>query len=68
MDDAGNFVVVWQAADANGLGIFAQRFDADGLPIGVSEFAVNTVEDNGDQELAAVAMNAQRPVRDRLAG
>ncbi len=58
MDDAGNFVVVWQAADANGLGVFAQRFDAAGLTIGVTEFAVNTVEANGDQELAAVAMNA----------
>ena len=58
MDGAGNFVVAWQDADSNGLGIFAQRFDATGAPVGVSGFPVNTAEENGAQELAAVAMNA----------
>jgi len=43
MDDAGNFVVVWQSSDQDGsdYGVFGQRFDAAGAKVG-SEFAVNT--------------------------
>ncbi len=40
--DAGAFVVVWQGPDANGLGIYAQRYDASGKPAG-PELRVNTV-------------------------
>lgn len=42
-DDAGNFVVVWQSNDQDGssYGIFAQRFDSNGAPLG-TEFQVNT--------------------------
>jgi prepilin-type processing-associated H-X9-DG protein len=56
-DSAGNFVVVWESVgqDGNGLGVFGQRFDASGAPVG-GEFAVNTVS-AGDQDRAVVAMN-----------
>jgi hypothetical protein len=37
----GKFVVIWAADDGDGGGIFAQRFEADGAPIG-GEFQVNT--------------------------
>jgi hypothetical protein len=39
----GRFVVVWQSAgqDGSNYGIFGQRFDAEGTPLG-DEFAVNT--------------------------
>lgn len=42
-DAAGNFVVVWQSfgQDGSGLGVFGQRYDSTGLPVG-SEFQVNT--------------------------
>ena len=41
-DGAGNFVVVWMslAQDGSYEGVFAQRFDAGGVPMG-SEFQVN---------------------------
>jgi hypothetical protein len=41
-DGAGNFVVVWESAaqDGAGQGIFAQRYDATGTPVG-PEFRVN---------------------------
>ena len=41
LHDDGTFVVVWQSPDTNGTGVFGQRFDADGLPIG-AEFQVST--------------------------
>ena len=58
MDDAGNFIVVWESAgqDGGGLGIYAQRLDSDGVAIG-SEFQVNTTTAS-DQREAAVAMDA----------
>jgi hypothetical protein len=49
-DAAGNFVVVWASypayygtsgGDGNGSGVFGQRFDAAGVPLG-AEFQVNT--------------------------
>ncbi|MGI9324645.1 MAG: DUF4347 domain-containing protein [Pseudomonadales bacterium] len=43
MDDAGNFVVTWASynQDGDGYGIFAQRYDAAGNPLG-GEVQVNT--------------------------
>jgi hypothetical protein len=40
-DAAGNFVVVWFGDGPSGNGIFARRFDSEGLPIG-AEFQINT--------------------------
>jgi hypothetical protein len=42
-DSAGNFVVVWASngQDGSGLGVFGQRYDSLGAPLG-SEFRVNT--------------------------
>jgi hypothetical protein len=42
-DSLGNFVIVWSSntQDGSGLGIFAQRYDSAGAPLG-SEFRVNT--------------------------
>lgn len=49
-DSAGNFVVVWGsvAQDGSGPGVFGQRYDADGSPVG-GEFLVNsgTLGDQG---------------------
>ena len=56
MDDNGDFVVVWHGTDSSGDGIFAQRFDANGIALG-GEFRVNTTE-AGSQYWAAVDMNA----------
>jgi len=56
-DAAGNFVVTWESIhDGSGLGIFAQRFDATGAPLG-SEFQVNTYT-SGSQRYPTVAMDA----------
>ncbi len=43
IDGTGNFVVVWEsyAQDGSKEGIFGQRFDASGLPLG-AEFQANT--------------------------
>jgi S-layer homology domain len=44
MDDDGGFVVVWQdraGADGSGYGVFGQRFDSAGAPVG-GQFQVNT--------------------------
>jgi hypothetical protein len=54
---AGDFVIAWQSVqDGDSVGIFAQRFDPDGLPLG-GEFQVNqrTVL---RQERAAVAADS----------
>lgn len=61
MDSTGNFVVVWQgdsqdAVDADGHGIYAQRYDRDGNPQG-SEFLVNSTT-AGDQSKPAIAMDS----------
>lgn len=54
-DGTERFVVVWESAlqDGDGYGIFGQRFDASGSPLG-SEFRVNTTT-TADQRQPAVA-------------
>jgi hypothetical protein len=53
-DGAGHFVVSWRSTqDGNGVGVFAQRFDAAGLPRG-AEFRVNTYT-TSDQDVPAAA-------------
>ena len=56
-DRRGNFVVVWEGDDQDGSneGIFAQRYDSAGMPIG-GEFQVN-VYTTGEQAEPAVAMS-----------
>jgi VCBS repeat-containing protein len=57
MDDAGNFVVAWSSLDqdGSGFGVFAQRYDPSGDPVG-GEFQVNTSTENS-QLLPTVAMD-----------
>jgi hypothetical protein len=57
MDDAGNFVVVWQSQDQDGdaYGIYAKQFDAAGAGQG-SEFLVNTTT-AGTQIQASIGMS-----------
>jgi hypothetical protein len=54
----GEFVVVWQSlgADGDGTGVFGQRYDAAGLPVG-GEFQVNTYA-TSEQNRPAVAVDA----------
>lgn len=58
MDAAGNFVVAWTSytQDGSGRGIYAQRYDPAGMPVG-GEIRVNTTTAN-DQNYAAVAVDA----------
>jgi len=58
MDAAGDFVVVWTSAlqDGDGDGIFAQRFDNNGIKQG-SEFQVNTYTDS-HQYIPKIASDA----------
>src|SRR5262245_57103131 len=55
-NSSGDFVVVWQDAQQDGSapGIFGQRYDSTGAPVG-SEFQINTTT-TGIQELPSVAM------------
>jgi hypothetical protein len=57
-DGSGNFVVTWasQGQDGSGWGVYAQRYNAAGNPVG-SEFRVNTTT-AGDQTNPAVAMDS----------
>ena len=58
MADDGSFVAVWQSGgdlDGNGEGIFAQRFDANGVTLG-DEFSVTTTI-IGNQTAPAIAMS-----------
>ena len=57
-DANGNFVVVWQSdsQDGSASGIFGQRYEADGTPVG-GEFQVNT-HTTDNQEGADVASDA----------
>ncbi|WP_300435322.1 PKD domain-containing protein, partial [Zoogloea sp.] len=54
----GDFVVTWTDgyADGSGNGIFAQRFNADGSPIG-ARFQVNTYIDNSQSQSSVAALN-----------
>lgn len=58
-DAKGNFIVVWQSngQDGSGYGIFGQRYDALGTPLG-SEFQVNTYT-TGAQRRLSVASDAK---------
>lgn len=59
MDAAGNLVIAWRSdtQDGSSYGVFAQRFNADGLTLG-SEFLVNTYTSFA-QNLPQVVMNAE---------
>jgi hypothetical protein len=56
VDASGNFVVVWQstAQDGSSDGVFGQRYDSSGAPLG-PEFLVNTYTTNGQAQPAVVA-------------
>jgi hypothetical protein len=56
VDPAGNFVVVWGSyhQDGQGYGIFAQRYDAAGGPLG-TEFRVNTYTTNWQERPSAAS-------------
>lgn len=58
MDADGDFIITWRSVDqdGNGLGIYAQRYNADGSKAG-NEFIVNTTTAN-DQDLPGIAMDA----------
>lgn len=58
MDQEGNFVVAWNSLNQDGdsFGVFARRYDANGVPAG-PEFQVNTTTSN-DQILSDIAMGA----------
>ncbi len=58
MEGSGNFVVVWQSytQDGDSGGIFGQRFDSAGAPLG-GEFQVNLFTLNSQQD-PAVGMDA----------
>ncbi len=60
LDAAGEFVVVWESYEqdggAGGYGVFGQRFDADGDPVG-DEFQVNPYTE-GYLTIPAVAADA----------
>lgn len=55
MAPAGNFVVVWQAADAGSFSIFGRRFGDTGVPLG-AVFPIST--SSGLQSLPDVAMDS----------
>jgi serine/threonine protein kinase/WD40 repeat protein len=57
MNRNGEFLITWQSAkqDGSGEGIFAQRFDRHGLPVG-GEFQVNE-HNTGDQRYPNVTLN-----------
>src|SRR5688500_7530136 len=57
-DANGNSVVVWHSAlqDGSGTGVYAQRFDSEGTPLG-GEFMVNS-HTAGSQWFPTVAMGA----------
>ncbi len=57
MNDAGDFVVVWRShvADGRGGGVFARRFDHDGMAL-TDEFKVNLSDVDVDNWSPAVAM------------
>ena len=57
MNASGNFVVSWSSngQDGDGWGIYAQRFNANGTPVG-GEFLVNATT-AGNQDASAIAMD-----------
>ena len=59
LDSSGNFVVAWQSAgqDGSASGVFGQRFDAAGAPLG-GEFRVNTFVTDEQNDPAVAAASA----------
>jgi hypothetical protein len=56
-DPAGNFVVAWQSSDdGSGYGVFAQRYENTGAPLG-GEFRINSYTTQ-DQRRPTVAANS----------
>jgi subtilisin-like proprotein convertase family protein len=57
IDAAGDFVIAWQSnlQDGNGYGVYAQRYNAAGVPQG-TEFIANTTT-TGDQASPSVGMD-----------
>ncbi|MGE0093268.1 MAG: Ig-like domain-containing protein [Alphaproteobacteria bacterium] len=51
----GGFVVSWQGPDASNAGIFAQQYDANGVPVG-GEFQVNTHDFSFQQNPSVTAL------------
>src|SRR5437867_1979499 len=56
MDASGEFIICWDSQDTSGYGVYAQRYGADGQPLG-GKLQVNTTTD-GDQLIPSVAMDA----------
>lgn len=58
MDDDGDFVIAWSSygQDGDGYGVYFQRYDAAGTPIG-GETRANTATDS-DQTRPSIAMNS----------
>jgi hypothetical protein len=58
MDADGNFVITWESnlQDGDGIGVYAQRYDSEGNPVG-SELQVNT-HTISDQDSPSVAIDA----------
>lgn len=56
MDGGGRFTVVWVGPDADGSGIYARRYAADGTPEPAGEFLVN-VEEATEQSGPTIGMN-----------
>jgi hypothetical protein len=58
MDADGDFVVVWKSThEGFGYGVFGQRFNSSGAPVGVVEFFVNTFV-TGDQTYPTLGVDA----------
>ncbi len=64
IDAEGNVVIAWYSFAPGATGIYAQRYDAQGVPQG-GEFRVNTYTGNGQQITAEVAFD---PNGDFVAG
>ena len=56
MDNKGNFVIAWQSygQDGDGYGIYARRYDSDGMPLETDEFRVNQTN-QGNQTAPSLA-------------
>ncbi|MEO5330577.1 MAG: tandem-95 repeat protein [Magnetococcus sp. YQC-5] len=52
----GAFVVTWQSSDGNGLGIYGQRYDANGVAAG-TEFRINTYTTSNQNNPRIAALN-----------
>jgi len=57
MDASRHFIVAWHAPDGSDFGIYAQRFDENGVAL-APVFQVNSFS-HGNQQLADIAMNAK---------